>query len=206
MLPCRCFGAHHRTATGKASQVVPTPVFYRYLRRLMRLLSAATLAFDGNPQIRLLVNLKLTICARAGNRAGLFRLRDPEPRSNLDAGRRARASIRTQRHHLRKPAQSQTHLVRQKPCLLQSAAGLQDSTRSGGGGASTGTDHPRTGAPQRGRNSRELPHMGCSTPFKNSQKHSAWLAGGRASVPAAVASARKISRVGCMSAPISGRA
>jgi hypothetical protein len=45
----------------------------------MRLLSAAMLAFDGNPQIRLLVKLKLTICARAGNRAGLFRLRDPEP-------------------------------------------------------------------------------------------------------------------------------
>jgi hypothetical protein len=36
--------------------------------------------------------------------------------------------------------------------------------------------------------------MGCSTPLMNSQKHSAWPAGGRASVPITVATARNISR------------
>jgi hypothetical protein len=31
------------------------------------------------------VKLKLTICARAGDRAGLFCVRDPSPRAALDA-------------------------------------------------------------------------------------------------------------------------
>jgi hypothetical protein len=37
------------------------------------------LALDAIPQISLFLKLKLVICARAGNRAGLFRVRDPSP-------------------------------------------------------------------------------------------------------------------------------
>src|ERR1700722_8450199 len=78
--------------------------------------------------------------------------------------------------------QSQTHLLLQEPCLSQSTAGLHDSSRRGGGETSTGTQRSRIGCPQLGRISRELLHIGCITPLRSSQKHSACAASGSGSV------------------------
>jgi hypothetical protein len=97
--------------------------------------------------------------------------------------------------------QSQTHFLRHHPCRSQSTAGLHDSTRTGGGETSTGTDHLRMGSPQLGRISTELPHMGCIAPLISSQKHWAWLASGKANVRAAVVSTWRISRVEYMLNP-----
>ncbi len=61
-------------------------------RRANRVEFLARQAVDTNPQIRLFTKLKLTICARAGNRAGFFCVRDPtpqRPRAHGGGGRRA---------------------------------------------------------------------------------------------------------------------
>jgi hypothetical protein len=99
-------------------------------------------------------------------------------------------------------AQSQTHLLLHTPCFSQITVGLHDSSRRGGGEATTVTQRSRTGGPQPGRMSRELLHIGCTTPLMSSQKHAAWLARGRESVREAVMSAWEIRPIRYMPFPL----